>query len=60
VSKVPLLKAIPATAYPTPARRPGFSVLNKENTWSSLPIAPVYWRAALVEMLQAYKKLQTT
>ncbi len=37
--------------YPTPARRPPYSVLDKSITWSGLAIQPPHWRAALRSML---------
>jgi len=37
--------------YPTPARRPPYSVLDKSDTWSSLAIQPQHWRIALRAML---------
>lgn len=33
--------------YPTPARRPAFSVLNKRSTLAALGITPVHWRENL-------------
>ncbi len=38
--------------YPTAARRPAFSVLDKSATWSALGIEPVHWRANLRLMLR--------
>ena len=43
---------IPTTAYPTPAQRPSFSVLSKEQTWAALGIRPDHWRANLRLMLE--------
>lgn len=37
--------------YPTPAKRPAFSVLDKTQTWQQLAITPIHWRAALRTML---------
>lgn len=37
--------------YPTPARRPRFSVLDNAKTWSVLGTTGQHWRAALREML---------
>lgn len=37
--------------YPTPARRPSYSVLDKTETWARLAIQPVHWRVALGSML---------
>jgi dTDP-4-dehydrorhamnose reductase len=43
---------IPSSAYPTPARRPAFSVLSKTSTWDDFDIQPVHWREHLRYMLQ--------
>jgi dTDP-4-dehydrorhamnose reductase len=37
--------------YPTPAKRPQYSVLDKTTTWSGLAVQPLHWRAALRSML---------
>lgn len=38
--------------YPTPARRPAFSVLDKSQTYTALNIAQVHWRVRLREVLR--------
>jgi dTDP-4-dehydrorhamnose reductase len=43
--------AIPTTTYPTPARRPSYSVLDKSETTRLLDITPVHWRINLRHML---------
>lgn len=43
---------IPATAYPTPAQRPAFSVLDSSATTQVLGCAPRHWRHELVEVIQ--------
>lgn len=43
---------IPTTAYPTPARRPSYSVLDKEATWAALGRVAPHWRQNLRVMLQ--------
>jgi dTDP-4-dehydrorhamnose reductase len=43
---------IPSSAYPTPAKRPPFSVLSKTSTWNDFDIQPVHWREHLRSMLQ--------
>ncbi len=53
-----LERAIPVTPitaadYPTPARRPAYSVLDKTATWQLLGITPMHWRTALRNMLCA-------
>lgn len=45
------VKPITTSDYPTPAARPRFSVLDKEQTWKLLNITPVHWRVALRCML---------
>jgi hypothetical protein len=40
-----------ATAdYPTPARRPAYSVLDKVSTWAALGVPAAHWRAELEHM----------
>ncbi|MGM0632210.1 MAG: dTDP-4-dehydrorhamnose reductase [Pseudomonadota bacterium] len=46
------ISPIPASDYPTPARRPAFSVLDKSATREGLGIEPRHWRHALVDVLQ--------
>ncbi|OGT20571.1 MAG: dTDP-4-dehydrorhamnose reductase [Gammaproteobacteria bacterium RBG_16_57_12] len=41
--------------YPTPAKRPHYSVLEKSATWQCLGMAPVHWRASLRQMLKELK-----
>lgn len=53
-----LSRAIPlrplATAdYPTRARRPAYSVLDKRTTWRDFAVEPRHWRVCLREMLQS-------
>jgi dTDP-4-dehydrorhamnose reductase len=43
---------IAAAAYPTPARRPAYSVLDKSDTWSDLGMRGVHWRVQLRAMLE--------
>jgi dTDP-4-dehydrorhamnose reductase len=38
---------IPTSDYPTPAKRPAFSVLDKSATWALLGAAPPHWRVNL-------------
>lgn len=47
---VPVL-AIPTTEYPTPARRPSYSVLDKTETTRALHVTPTHWRTNLRRML---------
>lgn len=58
LTTIPQVKPIATSDYPTPAQRPAYSVLDKQQTWSLLNIAPEHWRNALSTMLDAYKKQQ--
>lgn len=44
---------IPTSEYPTPARRPAYSVLDCTASWRALSIQPVQWREALRGMMDA-------
>jgi dTDP-4-dehydrorhamnose reductase len=46
------VRPIRTADYPTPARRPAYSVLDKTDTWRALAIEPLHWRAALREVLR--------
>jgi dTDP-4-dehydrorhamnose reductase len=48
---------IPASQYPTPARRPSFSVMNRSSGWA-LAQGQTHWRVQLRKMLQQLKELQ--
>lgn len=41
--------------YPTPARRPAYSVLDKSATWARYPGTPLHWRVALRKVLDRIK-----
>jgi dTDP-4-dehydrorhamnose reductase len=43
---------IPTSAFPTPARRPAYSVLDKEATWAALGRRAPHWRVNLRSMLK--------
>ena len=47
---------IPTEAYPTPASRPAYSVLDKQSLWDALQIEGVHWRQQLTIMLQELKE----
>ncbi|HDZ08724.1 dTDP-4-dehydrorhamnose reductase [Pseudohongiella sp.] len=47
---------IPTTAYPTPARRPSFSVLDKTATMAVLDCQPQHWRRELVHVIKQIQK----
>lgn len=51
------VKPIPASDYPTPAKRPGFSVLDKSQTRAVRGTFGVHWRDQLAAMLAEYKAL---
>lgn len=46
---------IPTSAYPTPAKRPHYSVLDKSDTIAALGYAPPHWRTSLRDVLEAIK-----
>ena len=45
------IRAIAAREYPTPARRPAYSVLDKRRTAAALGYPPPHWRTSLRNML---------
>ena len=45
------IKSIGSAEYPTAARRPAFSVLDKRSTVAQLHMAPAHWRSNLRMML---------
>ncbi len=46
------LRPIRTEDYPTPARRPAYSVLDKTGTWERLALQPQHWRDGLRGMLR--------
>lgn len=44
---LPVVEPVATADFPTPARRPGFSVLDKSSTWTLLGGAPPHWRVGL-------------
>jgi dTDP-4-dehydrorhamnose reductase len=52
------IRPIPAAEYPTPARRPAYSVLDKASSWQDLELEGVHWRVQLRAMLKELKELQ--
>jgi dTDP-4-dehydrorhamnose reductase len=50
------IRPILARDYPTPARRPAFSVLDKSRSWSDLELEPVHWRPQLRAMLNELRE----
>ncbi|WP_257253884.1 dTDP-4-dehydrorhamnose reductase [Endozoicomonas sp. SESOKO3] len=49
------VKPIPTSAYPTPAERPKYSVLDKQLTYSELELPIEHWRSALRSVLTELK-----
>ncbi len=49
--RMPRIAPIPTSAYPTPARRPPYSVLDKTTTREALGLEPAHWRTMLRETL---------
>lgn len=58
IAKVPTLKAITTSDYPTPAQRPAYSVLDNTKISQQLNIAQSDWKTELALMLQARKDAQ--
>jgi dTDP-4-dehydrorhamnose reductase len=52
LSRAADVRPIPSAAYPTPARRPAYSVLDKRDSWRALEMSPRHWRAALRDTLE--------
>ena len=50
------VKPIPASAYPTPAKRPSFSVLDKQTAYETLGMPVQHWRECLKLMLKELKQ----
>lgn len=54
--RTPEVRPISASDYPTAASRPAYSVLNKQQSWRDLAVAPIHWRVQLRAMLQDLKE----
>jgi len=52
LSKEGVVRPIGAHSYPTPARRPKYSVLDKRSTLAALGIESIHWRKQLRSVLQ--------
>lgn len=57
LSRIPTIRPITTADYPTPARRPAFSLLDCRATRAALGDAPVHWRTNLRLMLEEEAKL---
>ena len=53
-----LVRPIPASAYPTPAKRPSFSVIDKSTAESVSGVNTVHWRQQLSSMLDELNEVQ--
>ncbi len=56
INKKAKVNPIKTINYPTPARRPKYSILDTQTTSEFLKIKPNYWRMNLIEILLDYKK----
>jgi len=50
--RIPVIRPIATADYPTPARRPAYSVLDKTSAWELLGGATPHWRQSLRAMLK--------
>lgn len=57
LSRIPTIRPITTSDYPTPAKRPAFSLLDCRATRAALGEEPVHWRANLRLMLKEELKL---
>jgi dTDP-4-dehydrorhamnose reductase len=55
-ARVPVLP-ISTADFPTPAKRPGLSILDKSKIWNILGGPGAHWRSSLGLMLERYQKL---
>lgn len=57
LARIPLIRPITTADYPTPARRPAFSLLDCRATRTALGDTPVHWRTNLRLMLEKESQL---
>ncbi len=57
IPRVPVIQAIPASEYPTPATRPAYSVLDDSATRALLKDRTAHWRDNLRAMLRQEREL---
>lgn len=55
---IPVIGPIAGENYPTPARRPSYSVLDKARSWQDFAVDGVHWRVQLRSMLKELKDAQ--
>ncbi|MBW2465924.1 MAG: dTDP-4-dehydrorhamnose reductase [Deltaproteobacteria bacterium] len=53
------VKPIRTEEYPTPAKRPAYSVLDKSSTWKTLGYKASHWRDSLRRMLEELKEVRS-
>lgn len=51
IEKAPQVAPIPSEQYPTPAKRPHYSVLDCSASYAAVDVEPQHWRVALGQML---------
>jgi dTDP-4-dehydrorhamnose reductase len=52
LARIPVIRPIATTDYPTPAQRPAYSVLDKSSAWALLDGPTPHWRQSLRAMLK--------
>ncbi|WP_340676580.1 dTDP-4-dehydrorhamnose reductase [Paraglaciecola sp.] len=52
------IRPIPSSAYPTPAKRPAFSVIDKTSAEAAADMLTIHWRTQLSKMLDKLKTSQ--
>jgi dTDP-4-dehydrorhamnose reductase len=57
LARIPAIRPIATADYPTPAKRPAFSVLDVSATRALLGDGPVHWRSNLKTMLKEEQSL---
>ncbi len=51
-----VVNAVPTAMYPTPAKRPAYSVFNKDKIKSTYHIADIHWQTSLTEAIARMSK----